>query len=123
MENGQYATDGADLDIAMPASCTWLSNPWDSPGRNLFTCGKYFVVDVKSGVVTNAGAAVSYCPDSTTNWRNCYNKRDFFVIQKYVNATENAGKQYCQAYNSLGETICKDLTGKSSSGSDGNYYF
>ena len=123
LANGQYATDGAELDIAMPSSCTWLSNRWDTAGRNLFTCGKHFVVDVKSGLVENAGAGASYCPDSTTNWPNCYNKREFFIIQKFLNATDDAGKHYCQFYNSQGETVCKSLTGKSSPESSNKYYF
>ena len=123
MANGQYSTDGAELDMKLPESCTWLSNRWDSAGRNLFTCGKYFVLDVKSGLIENAGIGASYCPDSTTNWPNCYNKREFFIMQKFANATENAGTHYCQAYNEFGRSVCKMLSGKSSPDAGGYYFF
>ena len=125
LSHGTYATAASDLDIELPASCTWLSNPWDSAGRNMFTCGKYFVLDVKSGMVTNAGSAVSYCPEYVTNWPNCYNNRSFVVIHKFTHATDYADKRYCCPQNSsaFGTQACKSITGKTSPDEGSNYYF
>ena len=124
MANGQYSLDASELGIELPAPCSVIHSPWDeATNNNLLSCGKYFVIDIRSGSDETAGATASYCPDATSGWTNCVDTRTFLIRQSFSNSTIYPSKHYCVSYNASGVVTCKNLTGKSAPDADNIYFF
>ncbi len=123
MANGSYSNNASELDVELPAGCTWVES-WPATDKNMFRCGNDFMVDIRSGGASVAGAVANYCPRQTT-WSNCVNNREFQVGRRYVYSTQNANKQFCAVFNSsaLGASICKNLSGKSAPDESNTYFF
>ena len=112
MANGNYSEDMTKLDVEWPSDCTF-----EEGGQDAGPCGPYFYFSIKSGFATeNYAATVIYCPNYNTHWNTCNTNRDFTITYRYAHAKELPNERFCLVNNSstLGESVCKSLSGKSS---------
>ena len=119
--NGRYAENMTELDVEWPSDCTF-----EEGGQDAGPCGSFYFSIKSSFPTENYSTMALYCPNYNTKWSTCKDKRDFSITYRYAHAKDYPNERFCTVHNSsaLGESVCKNLSGKSSPNiGNGGYSF
>ena len=100
LATGSYSLDPANLDIELPASCTFLNG--GSVSRQ-YACDNLIIMQIAG---SGQYVTIDYCANSTNTWDNCKVHREFQIV--FDASTNNIT---CSVYNNsfLGQKMCNNF--------------
>lgn len=111
LAHGEYAISLKDLDISIPASCSFFDDSWHI--THAVYCNNNISIDnqLTSGQPTGR-LAVKYCPGFAQDFVRCasypYLNINFFLSQH----ADTPNKINCKGLNDEGKAICQKFAGQ-----------